>query len=152
MELLTGYFRDRCQWSVECVRLRQEHRQPEQDHHHQRQGQALQGGHWEDGEWSFSTIEVMSLRPFVGERCWEIQSRRWCPERKDGSKKRTGNVSFENSDFTFSHSFSPRYCFNMKTTIEGRSVRQKMTTSDLKTVENACDEALRWKKLQYVPC
>ena len=36
-----------------------------------------------------------------------------------------------------------RYCFNMKTTIEGRSVRQKMTTSDLKTVENACDEALR---------
>merc|ERR1711993_126638 len=36
------------------------------------------------------------------------------------------------------------YCFNMKTTIEGRSVRQKMTTSDLKTVENACDEALRW--------
>merc|ERR1712047_203546 len=36
------------------------------------------------------------------------------------------------------------YCFNMKSTIEGRSVRQKMTTSDLKTVENACDEALRW--------
>ena len=32
----------------------------------------------------------------------------------------------------------------MKSTIEGRSVRQKMTTSDLKTVENACDEALRW--------
>ena len=40
------------------------------------------------------------------------------------------------------HSYS-RYCFNMKSTIEGRSVRQKMTTSDLKTVENACDEALR---------
>ena len=38
-----------------------------------------------------------------------------------------------------------RYCFNMKTTIEGRTVRQKMTTSDLKTVENACDEALRWE-------
>jgi len=36
------------------------------------------------------------------------------------------------------------YCFNMKSTIEGRSVRQKMTTSDLNTVENACDEALRW--------
>merc|ERR1712055_146590 len=36
------------------------------------------------------------------------------------------------------------YCFNMKSTIEGRSVRQKMTTSDLKTVEHACDEALRW--------
>merc|ERR1711953_1137761 len=36
------------------------------------------------------------------------------------------------------------YCFNMKSIIEGRSVRQKMTTSDLKTVENACDEALRW--------
>ena len=33
----------------------------------------------------------------------------------------------------------------MKSTIEGRSVRQKMTTSDLKTVENACDEALRWE-------
>merc|ERR1712088_385835 len=39
------------------------------------------------------------------------------------------------------------YCFNMKTTIEGRSVRQKMTTSDLKTVENACDEALRWLEM-----
>merc|ERR1711935_1067712 len=39
------------------------------------------------------------------------------------------------------------YCFNMKSTIEGRSVRQKMTTSDLKTVENACDGALRWLKL-----
>jgi len=39
------------------------------------------------------------------------------------------------------------YCFNMKSTIEGRSVRQKMTTSDLKTVENACDEALRWLEM-----
>ena len=42
-----------------------------------------------------------------------------------------------------------RYCFNMKSTIEGRSVRQKMTTSDLKTVENACDEALRHGKKQH---
>ena len=41
-----------------------------------------------------------------------------------------------------------RYCFNMKSTIEGRSVRQKMTTSDLKTVENACDEALRYGTIQ----
>merc|ERR1712242_303097 len=40
------------------------------------------------------------------------------------------------------------YCFNMKSTIEGRSVRQKMTTSDLKTVENACDEALRWLEMR----
>merc|ERR1712112_173912 len=41
------------------------------------------------------------------------------------------------------------YCFNMKSTIEGRSVRQKMTTSDLKTVENACDEALRWLEMHH---
>jgi len=36
------------------------------------------------------------------------------------------------------------YCFNMKSTIEERNVRDKLSKPDLRLVENACDEALRW--------
>ena len=36
------------------------------------------------------------------------------------------------------------YCFNMKTTIEERNVKDKLSRQDFKANGNACDKALRW--------
>jgi len=36
------------------------------------------------------------------------------------------------------------YCFNMKTTIEEKHIKDKITKNDLKSIDRKCDEALKW--------
>ena len=82
----TGDLRDWCQRRLERVSLRQKHRQPEQDHHHQRQGQALERGHREDGE----LVSLLRVSPELFLPRWMMQKsskpmttpsvRRWLQE------------------------------------------------------------------------
>merc|ERR1712240_173754 len=36
------------------------------------------------------------------------------------------------------------YCFNMKTTIEEKHIKDKISKNDLKSIDRKCDEALKW--------
>lgn len=36
------------------------------------------------------------------------------------------------------------YCFNMKTTIEDEKVKDKITEDDRKSINDKCDEAIKW--------
>merc|ERR1711931_170321 len=36
------------------------------------------------------------------------------------------------------------YCFNMKTTLEDGKVKDKISADDMKTINDKCDEAIKW--------